>query len=93
MSTSLSASEMAELAEANDADSGLMKKSGRGGKGSRGGRGGGGGGGGQNREVVISKALSKLLRHAAEDEGLKLDGEGFARLDLVVSFSFSVSCV
>lgn len=45
----------------------------------------GGGGGGQNREVLISKALSKLLRHAAVDEGLKLDDEGFVGLDLVVS--------
>jgi RNA:NAD 2'-phosphotransferase (TPT1/KptA family) len=40
-----------------------------------------------NREVAVSKALSKLLRHAAEDEGLALDNEGFARLDQVVSFS------
>jgi len=40
--------------------------------------------------VVISKALSKLLRHAAEDEGLKLDEEGYARLDLVVSFLFAL---
>jgi 2'-phosphotransferase len=37
-----------------------------------------------NREVAVSKALSKLLRHAAEDAGLTLDGEGFARLDQVV---------
>ncbi|KAI9646206.1 tRNA 2'-phosphotransferase [Ciborinia camelliae] len=61
-------------------------KGGRGGRGGRGGKSGGGAGGGQNREVVISKALSKLLRHAAEDEGLKLDGEGFARLDLVMQW-------
>lgn len=39
----------------------------------------------ENREVAVSKALSKLLRHAAEDEGLALDPEGFARLDQVVS--------
>lgn len=53
----------------------------------RGGRGGGGGGGKgeMNREVAVSKALSKLLRHAADDAGLKLDGEGFARVDQVVS--------
>jgi hypothetical protein len=37
-----------------------------------------------NREVAVSKALSKLLRHAADDEGLVLDQEGFARLDQVV---------
>jgi RNA:NAD 2'-phosphotransferase (TPT1/KptA family) len=38
-----------------------------------------------NRDVAISKALSKLLRHAAEDEGLKLDAEGFANVEQVVS--------
>ena len=60
-------------------------KGGRGG--SRGGRGGGRGGGGrgESREVAISKALSKLLRHAAADFGLVLDSEGFGRLDKVVS--------
>lgn len=57
------------------------------GSGRRGGRGGGGGraGGEMNREIAVSKALSKLLRHAAEDAGLALDGEGFARVDQVVS--------
>lgn len=39
----------------------------------------------QVRDVSISKALSKLLRHAANDAGLELDKEGFARLDDVVS--------
>jgi len=39
---------------------------------------------GQGREVEISKALSKLLRHAAVEEGLELDGEGFAKVDQVV---------
>jgi 2'-phosphotransferase len=63
------------------------RRGGRGG--SRGSRGGGRGGGrGGSREVMISKALSKLLRHAAEDEGLVLDGEGFGRLDQVVSWPF-----
>jgi 2'-phosphotransferase len=38
-----------------------------------------------NREVAVSKALSKLLRHAAVDAGLKLDPEGFCRVDQVVS--------
>ena len=52
----------------------------------RGGR-GGGGGGGLSREVQISKGLSKLLRHAAGDAGLKLDAEGFARVDRVVSIT------
>lgn len=54
----------------------------------RGGKSGGGSGGGvMNREVAVSKALSKLLRHAAEDVGLKLDAEGYAGLDDVVSTS------
>lgn len=52
------------------------------------GKGGGGGGGGRrggNRETQVSKALSRLLRHQAENAGIKLDGEGFAPLDRVVS--------
>ena len=61
----------------------------------RGGQGGGSGSSGRgkemNREVAISKALSKLLRHAAEDVGLALDGEGFARLDQVVSLKLPLS--
>lgn len=53
----------------------------------------GGSGRGEDREVAISKALSKLLRHAAGDAGLSLDDEGFARLDQVVSpTSVLVSC-
>jgi uncharacterized membrane protein YgcG len=62
------------------------KKS-RSGGGGGGGRGGRGGGGSQNREVLVSKALSKLLRHQAENAGIKLDAEGFAALDEVVSFA------
>lgn len=54
-------------------------------RGGRGGRGGDRGGGPMNREVAISKALSKLLRHAAEEAELKLDAEGYAPLDKVVS--------
>ena len=61
---------------------GGRSKTGRGGKG---GGPGGSGGGEMNREVAISKALSKLLRHAAVDVGLRLDPEGFARVDQVVS--------
>lgn len=38
-----------------------------------------------NRDVQVSKALSKLLRHDAEKHNLKLDEEGFAQLDKVVS--------
>ncbi len=63
---------------------------GRGGRNRRGGgggrRGGGGGGaGGSNRQVQISKALSTLLRHQAQNAGIQLDAEGFAPLDQVVS--------
>ncbi|RFU25862.1 hypothetical protein B7463_g10474, partial [Scytalidium lignicola] len=43
-------------------------------------------GGGLGREVMISKALSKLLRHAAHEEGIELDSEGFARLDQVMKW-------
>jgi hypothetical protein len=58
-----------------------------GGKKQRGGGGGGRGGrgGGQSREVLVSKALSRLLRHQAENAGVQLDAEGFAALDEVVS--------
>lgn len=59
-----------------------------GGQGKRGGR---GGGGAPDREVLISKALSALLRHKASDAGIDLDGEGFARLDQVVSELFLCS--
>jgi len=56
------------------------------------GRGGGSASGrpGQGRDVEISKALSKLLRHAAVEEGLELDGEGFAKVDQVVGGSLSI---
>ena len=56
-------------------------KSGRGGK-----RGGGAGGKGEGREIMVSKALSKLLRHAAVEAGLKLDAEGYASVEQVVSY-------
>lgn len=52
-------------------------------------RGGRGGGRSEGREVQISKALSKLLRHQAENAGIKLDDEGFAPLDRVVCSSIS----
>jgi hypothetical protein len=67
-------------------DRGLRSNAGaRGGGSGRGNRAGGSGGGEMNREVAVSKALSKLLRHAAVDAGLKLDPEGFCRVDQVVS--------
>jgi 2'-phosphotransferase len=56
------------------------------GKGQRG-KGRGGGTGGPDREVLISKALSSLLRHRASDAGIELDPEGFAPLDRVVSIA------
>lgn len=77
----------AEELDFNERDGRLSGRGVRGGRGrgGRGGRGGGRGGGQMNRQVAISKALSKLLRHAAEEAGLKLDAEGFAPLDQVVS--------
>ncbi|KAM3070264.1 tRNA 2'-phosphotransferase [Clarireedia jacksonii] len=81
-----SAAEMAVLAEEVDVDGAdLVGRRKRGGK-SSGARRGGAGAQGQGREVLISKALSKLLRHAALDEGLELDAEGFARLDSVLQW-------
>jgi 2'-phosphotransferase len=47
-------------------------------------RGQGRGGQGQSREVQISKALSLLLRHAAEKEGLKMNAQGYANMADVV---------
>lgn len=40
---------------------------------------------GQSREVQISKAMSLLLRHAAEKEGLKMNAQGYANVADVVS--------
>jgi 2'-phosphotransferase len=45
------------------------------------------GGSGGNREVQISKALSWLLRHGAEKEGLKLGSGGFLNLKDVVGLA------
>ena len=68
----------------------------RGGRNARGGGGGGRGGGrrgggrgGKGDDYVLSKALSTLLRHQAHAAGIKLDDEGFAPLDRVVSFDRS----
>lgn len=61
-------------------------RSGKGAGGRRGGRGGKGGNGRpQNRNVLVSKALSRLLRHQADTVGIKLDAGGWAPLDRVVS--------
>lgn len=58
---------------------------------SRGGRGGGRGGKDRKRregddpDRTISKALSWMLRHGAEKEGLKLRGDGYANVAELVS--------
>ncbi|KXJ94440.1 KptA family-domain-containing protein [Microdochium bolleyi] len=69
------------------------KRGGGGGRGARRGGGAGGGRGGRNggadggnRDMILSKALSTLLRHQAEAAGVELDGEGFARLDQVFAW-------
>lgn len=58
----------------------------------KGGRGGGSGGGGKprhedpktGRQITVSKAMSFILRHAAEKEGLRMDAQGYASVgDLV----------
>lgn len=68
-----------------------------GGGGGRGGRGGKVGaapaGSVQNREVLISKALSKLLRHDAEKEGVAIDEEGYVAVHEVVSYIRAFICV
>jgi hypothetical protein len=93
MAASRSAEDVIDMAEELDLTDRGAKRPTRGGRkagagggsGGRGNRAGGSGGGEMNREVAVSKALSKLLRHAAVDAGLKLDPEGFARVDQVVS--------
>ncbi|OOQ86739.1 tRNA splicing 2' phosphotransferase 1 [Penicillium brasilianum] len=51
-----------------------------------GGRGGGGRGQGQSRDVQVSKALSLLLRHAAEKEGVKMNAQGYANVADVLAW-------
>ncbi|AEO69369.1 5ec828e4-7082-463c-9259-921269fb9be5 [Thermothielavioides terrestris] len=86
---SLAASEaLADQLEdmAMSAASGSRRGGRRGGGGGKGGKGAGGGGGRGRREVDLSKALSRLLRHQAGQAGIELDREGFARLDLVLQW-------
>lgn len=79
--------ELGALPEGMDVEERFHANARGGGRGGRGrGKGRGGGGRGMSREMEVSKALSKLLRHHAEEAGVKLDNEGFARLDQVVSF-------
>lgn len=86
------------MADLNDIEPPVPRRGGGGGGGRRGGGRGGGGGGrghgdsGGNRDVILSKALSTLLRHQAEAAGVELDGEGFARLDQVVSSPLLCTC-
>ncbi|KFY13256.1 hypothetical protein V492_03379, partial [Pseudogymnoascus sp. VKM F-4246] len=68
--------EQALAEQLQDAPQPQNRKPGGGGGGSRGGKGRGGGGGGLGRDVQVSKALSKLLRHDAVKAGLELDDEG-----------------
>lgn len=60
----------------------------------RGGRGGGRSGrsGPQDRETLVSKKLSWLLRHGAEKEGLKLGEGGYVGLADVVSHARARQC-
>lgn len=60
--------------------------------GKTGGRKGKPGDGGKQREKQISMALSRLLRHQALNAGIKLDKEGYAPLDRVVSAVCSCPC-
>ena len=82
--------EIADKLEGVDLRQGKGKGKGRGGGGGarRDRRGGGGGGGSGSRQVTLSRALSRLLRHQAQNAGIQLDKEGFAPLDRVVSFHF-----
>ncbi|KAK1781813.1 phosphotransferase 1 [Copromyces sp. CBS 386.78] len=60
------------------------------GRGPKSGRGGGRGGHGGHRkggrDVDLSRALSKLLRHQASSAGITLDAEGYAPLDKVLAW-------
>jgi 2'-phosphotransferase len=48
---------------------------------------------GQSRDIQVSKALSLLLRHAAEKEGLKMNAQGYASVsDVVCSFVVLITC-
>jgi hypothetical protein len=69
--------DVAERLEDRAVRGGRMRAGGR--------RGGGGASGPPNRDMLVSKALSTLLRHQAGNAGVELDAEGFARLDQVVS--------
>ncbi|KAH6624976.1 KptA family-domain-containing protein [Chaetomium sp. MPI-SDFR-AT-0129] len=79
---------LADLALSSTRQSGSRggKRGGRGGGGRGRGGGGGGGGGRDKREVDLSRALSRLLRHQAANAGVPLDREGFASLERVLQW-------
>ncbi|KAI1437739.1 RNA 2'-phosphotransferase, Tpt1 [Xylaria sp. CBS 124048] len=77
--------ERVEVAETSKGRGGRGRGRGGGGRGGGGG-GGGGRGGTTSRQVQISKALSKLLRHQAQNAGMTLDSEGFVPLDKVMQW-------
>lgn len=78
----MAAASTENLAEQFEEQASLQAK----GKKAKGGGGGGGAAGGAaKREKDISRALSRLLRHQALNAGIKLDKEGYAPLDKVVS--------
>lgn len=78
-----------ELAAQFEDKASVRAAAGKTGGGRKAGVGGGGkgkpGDGGKQREKQISMALSRLLRHQALNAGIKLDKEGYAPLDRVVS--------
>lgn len=84
-----------ELADQFEDKASVRAAAGKTGGGRKAGGGGGGkskpGDGGKQREKQISMALSRLLRHQALNAGIKLDKEGYAPLDRVVSVACSFS--
>lgn len=78
-----------DLADQFEDKASVRAAAGKNGGGRKAGGGGGGkgkpGDGGKQREKQISMALSRLLRHQALNAGIKLDKEGYAPLDRVVS--------
>ncbi|KAH7354384.1 tRNA 2'-phosphotransferase, partial [Plectosphaerella cucumerina] len=76
----------AHLELEDSAATGQTRRSGGGRRGGRGGGRGGGSGKPMDRNVLISKGLSKLLRHQADSAGVKLDAGGWAELDKVLAY-------
>jgi len=51
----------------------------------------GGSGGPASREITVSKAMSFVLRHGAEKEGIKLNKQGYANVADLVNPPLSLS--